>query len=498
MLKETPFTATHIALGAKMAEFAGFNMPIQYPTGIQEEHRIVREGVGVFDVSHMGEFWVKGAQAADFLQYITTNDINKLDAGKAQYTCFPNGKGGIVDDLIVYKYSTTKYLLVVNAGNIDKDWAWVNLQLDNLRLNDCKLENASDRYGQLAVQGPKATEMLQKLTDADLSAIPYYSFREEHIFEGDTVEFFGEKYFTSDTYYHHSETDEGCDSTSVLQLIVHPLVDTIVTVCEPELPYLWVNKWNGAVTPLYNAGLYRNDTTYVNGKRMFYGLLLNVSKPVYDTTRVAICKGSSHTFKGVAITEAGIYRDTLRAHNGCDSIETLILTVNEPYFGTRTEHIFEGDTVEFFGEKYFTTGTYYYHSETNEGCDSTSVLQLIVHPLVDTVVTVCKSDLPYLWVNKWNSSVTPLYNAGIYRNDTTYVGGERMFYGLQLIVNEPTDTTIYRKICEGDLYNFNNRLLGTSGEYRDTIKNVNGCDSVVMYSRNTITRSSVRFTKATP
>ena len=104
MLKTTPFTDIHIALGARMAEFAGFNMPIQYPTGIQEEHRIVREGVGVFDVSHMGEFWVKGQNAVDFLQYITTNDINRLDAGKAQYSCFPNGKGGIVDDLIVYKY----------------------------------------------------------------------------------------------------------------------------------------------------------------------------------------------------------------------------------------------------------------------------------------------------------------------------------------------------------------------------------------------------------
>ena len=122
MLKTTPFTDIHIALGARMAEFAGFNMPIQYPTGIQEEHRIVREGVGVFDVSHMGEFWVKGTKAVDFLQYITTNDINRLDAGKAQYSCFPNGKGGIVDDLIVYKYSTTKYLLVVNAGNIDKEF----------------------------------------------------------------------------------------------------------------------------------------------------------------------------------------------------------------------------------------------------------------------------------------------------------------------------------------------------------------------------------------
>ena len=101
-MKTTPFTDIHIALGAKMADFAGFNMPIQYPTGINQEHMIVRESVGVFDVSHMGEFWVKGEKALDFLQYITTNDVSKLEAGKAQYTCFPNGKGGIVDDLIIY------------------------------------------------------------------------------------------------------------------------------------------------------------------------------------------------------------------------------------------------------------------------------------------------------------------------------------------------------------------------------------------------------------
>lgn len=176
MLKETPFTATHIALGAKMADFAGFNMPIQYPTGINQEHCIVRNGVGVFDVSHMGEFWVKGENSVEFLQYITTNDVSKLEPGKAQYTCFPNGKGGIVDDFILYMYSTTKFLLVVNAGNIDKDWAWVNKH--NTERFNCQLENASDKYGQLAVQGPKATEMLQKLTDAELSAIPYYCFRE--------------------------------------------------------------------------------------------------------------------------------------------------------------------------------------------------------------------------------------------------------------------------------------------------------------------------------
>lgn len=183
MLKTTPFTDVHIALGAKMAEFAGFNMPIQYPTGINAEHNIVRNGVGVFDVSHMGEFWVKGEQALDFLQYITTNDVSKLTPGKAQYSCFPNGKGGIVDDLIIYQYSTTKFLLVVNAGNIDKDWKWVNQCLKENKwnkTNQCSvtLENVSDEYGQLAVQGPKATEMLQKLTDADLSAIPYYGFRE--------------------------------------------------------------------------------------------------------------------------------------------------------------------------------------------------------------------------------------------------------------------------------------------------------------------------------
>lgn len=175
-MKTTPFTDTHIALGAKMAEFAGFNMPIEYQ-GINKEHMIVREGVGVFDVSHMGEFWVKGERALDFLQYITSNDVSKLTPGKAQYSCFPNGKGGIVDDLIIYKYSTTKYLLVVNAGNIDKDWAWVVEQNEKGGYG-CNLENASARYGQLAVQGPKATEMLQKLTDADLSAIPYYAFRE--------------------------------------------------------------------------------------------------------------------------------------------------------------------------------------------------------------------------------------------------------------------------------------------------------------------------------
>lgn len=170
-MKTTPFTNRHLALNAKMHEFAGYNMPIEY-NGIIEEHLAVVNGVGVFDVSHMGEFWVKGEQALAFLQYVTSNDVSKLPLGKAQYTCFPNERGGIVDDLLVYHYEPEKYLLVVNASNIEKDWAWCT------RNNPmgAVLENASDRMGQLAVQGPMALRTLQKLTGIDLSAIPYYAF----------------------------------------------------------------------------------------------------------------------------------------------------------------------------------------------------------------------------------------------------------------------------------------------------------------------------------
>ena len=170
-MKTTPFTDLHIALGAKMHEFAGFNMPIEY-SGIIDEHMTVVNGVGVFDVSHMGEFWVKGPNALAFIQSVTSNDASKLPLGKAQYTCFPNETGGIVDDLLVYHYEPEKYLLVVNAGNIDKDWAWCNSH----NPMGAELENASAKTGQLAIQGPKAIEVLQRLTPVDLSAIPYYAF----------------------------------------------------------------------------------------------------------------------------------------------------------------------------------------------------------------------------------------------------------------------------------------------------------------------------------
>lgn len=170
-MKTTPFTETHISLGAKMHEFAGYNMPIEY-SGIIDEHLTVCQGVGVFDVSHMGEFWVKGPHALDFLQTVTSNNVAALTPGKVQYTCFPNEDGGIVDDLLVYRYEQEKYLLVVNASNIEKDWNWCMSH----NTMGAELENASDRMAQLAVQGPKAIEALQKLTPVNLSELPYYTF----------------------------------------------------------------------------------------------------------------------------------------------------------------------------------------------------------------------------------------------------------------------------------------------------------------------------------
>lgn len=171
-MKTTQFTQKHIELGAKMVEFAGFNMPVEY-FGIKEEHINVRKNVGVFDVSHMGEIWVKGDKAYDFVQKVTSNDISVLKPGDAQYSCFPNDKGGIVDDLIVYFYEDEKYMLVVNASNIEKDWNWLVSQ----NTEGAELENASDNISQLAVQGPNATKVLQKLTDVNLSEIGFYTFK---------------------------------------------------------------------------------------------------------------------------------------------------------------------------------------------------------------------------------------------------------------------------------------------------------------------------------
>ncbi len=171
-MKKTPFSQKHIALGAKMAEFAGFNMPISY-TGINDEHAAVRNNAGVFDVSHMGEFILKGPGALDLIQRITTNDAAKLTAGKAQYSCLPNEEGGIVDDLLVYCLEENKvYMLVVNAGNIDKDWNWITKH----NTTGVEMHNISEKTCLLAIQGPNATKILQPLTDMDILNLKYYTF----------------------------------------------------------------------------------------------------------------------------------------------------------------------------------------------------------------------------------------------------------------------------------------------------------------------------------
>lgn len=172
MTKNTALTQKHIALGAKMIPFAGFNMPVYY-SGIIDEHLTVRNHVGVFDVSHMGEFTVKGKGALDFLQYITSNDVSKLVAGKIQYSCFPNDRGGIVDDLLVYMMNENDYMLVVNAANIEKDWDWVNRYTGKYEV---EVKNISDDLSQIAIQGPATTEALQKLTDVKLDELVYYTF----------------------------------------------------------------------------------------------------------------------------------------------------------------------------------------------------------------------------------------------------------------------------------------------------------------------------------
>lgn len=171
-MKNTPFTQKHIELGAKMAEFAGYNMPISY-TGINEEHHAVRQNAGVFDVSHMGEFMLKGPKALDLIQRVTSNDASKLTAGKAQYSCLPNDNGGIVDDLLVYCIEENKtYMLVVNASNIEKDWNWIS----TFNTEGVEMINISDKTGLLAVQGPKAVQLMQQLTDMDITNLKYYTF----------------------------------------------------------------------------------------------------------------------------------------------------------------------------------------------------------------------------------------------------------------------------------------------------------------------------------
>jgi aminomethyltransferase len=172
-MKNTALTHIHESLGAKMVPFAGYKMPVQYE-GVKAEHLTVRSAVGVFDVSHMGEFLVEGSEALTLLQKVTSNDVSKLAIGDAQYSCFPNDEGGIIDDLICYRIKEQTYLLVVNASNIEKDWNWIQKYNKGI---GAELKNISDNYSLLAIQGPKAIEAMQSLTSVNLSEIPFYKFK---------------------------------------------------------------------------------------------------------------------------------------------------------------------------------------------------------------------------------------------------------------------------------------------------------------------------------
>lgn len=174
-LKKTPLNAVHRAAGGKMVDFGGWDMPVQYPAGVIEEHMATRTRAGLFDVSHMGEIWVEGPDAIAFVNGITTNDVTKLVDGQAHYSAFPNENGGVVDDLLVYRFGPERLLLVVNAGTTEKDWAWITSKKKD---EDVELRNASADYCQIAIQGPKAVGILQKLTETELEPIKYYHFTE--------------------------------------------------------------------------------------------------------------------------------------------------------------------------------------------------------------------------------------------------------------------------------------------------------------------------------
>ncbi len=246
-MKRTPFTDYHRAAGAKMAEFAGYDMPIEF-TGINDEHLTVRNGAGVFDVSHMGEIWVKGPKALDLLQRITSNDVSKLYDGKVQYSCMPNGRGGIVDDILVYRIDAECYLLVVNAANTEKDWTHICAEGKAFGMeagHGKELFNASDEICQLAVQGPAAMKIVQKMCDEPVEEMEYYTFRKMRVAGCDAI--------LSITGYTGAG---GCE----------------IYVANEDADKLWKALWEaGAEYGLKNIGLGARDTLRLEKGFCLYG-----------------------------------------------------------------------------------------------------------------------------------------------------------------------------------------------------------------------------------
>jgi aminomethyltransferase len=306
MIKATPFTHIHEALGAKMAEFAGYNMPISY-TGINDEHSAVRTKAGLFDVSHMGEFILKGANALDLIQRVTSNDASKLIAGKAQYSCLPNAEGGIVDDLLVYCVEPNNvYMLVVNASNIEKDWNWIQKH----NTDGVEMHNISDKTALLALQGPNALKIAQSLTDMDLVSLPYYSFVKGKFAGVDNVLVSTTGYTGSGGVEIYWDCTEAANAEAVWNAIMTAGADLGIKPtglgCRDTLRLemgfcLYGNDIDDTTSPI-EAGL---------------GWITKFTKPFTNSEALAAHKanGTARKLVGIEMVDKGIPRHGYKVHN---------------------------------------------------------------------------------------------------------------------------------------------------------------------------------------
>jgi aminomethyltransferase len=347
-MKNTAFTKFHEEAGAKMVPFAGYNMPVEY-FGINDEHITVREKVGVFDVSHMGEFWVTGSSALKYLQYITSNDVSALVDGKVQYSCFPNGQGGIVDDLLVYRYNTEKYLLVVNAANIEKDWNWCVKNASEFGLVVGKdLINASDEYGQLAVQGPLALKAMQKLTKSSVEDMEYYTFKVIDFAGISNVIFATTGYTGAGGCEIYVKNEDGAKLWKAVfeageEFGIRPIGLGARDTLRLEMGYcLYGNDINDTTSPI-EAGL-GWITKFTNEKDFIDKAFLLRQKE----------EGVSKRLKGFVMLERGIPRQHYEVVNAAGEI------IGEVTSGTMSPMMKQGIGMAYLNKGYWKTGTEIY------------------------------------------------------------------------------------------------------------------------------------------
>ncbi|MFM7022726.1 MAG: glycine cleavage system aminomethyltransferase GcvT [Flavobacteriales bacterium] len=340
-MKQLVLKNKHIALGAKMVPFAGFEMPVQYE-GINAEHEAVRNAVGIFDVSHMGEFLVTGGGALELIQAVTSNDASKLGDGKIQYSCLPNDKGGIVDDLLVYRVSDVEYMLVVNASNIDKDWDWISKH----NTYGANMRNISDDYCLFAIQGPKAKKTLQKLTSVDLSAMSYYTFAIDKFAEVEDVIISATGYTGAsgfEIYVYNSDAEKVWDAimNAGEEFGIKPIGLAARDTLRLEMGYcLYGNDINDTTSPI-EAGLSwitKFSKSFVNsdvlksqkekgvGRKLVGFELIDKGIPRHDY-EIVNAEG-----KNIGIVTSGTMSPTLKKAIGMGYVATELSTLNSEIF----------------------------------------------------------------------------------------------------------------------------------------------------------------------